>query len=146
MSPRPRILVANGNDDILASLDDALTSAGYEVKTVHVRAMRLGEVDFPTVLREFGPVLAIVDIGPPYRENWEFAQKLVKHPAAASVPVIWTTTNAKALTEFTGAVVEELLLKPFDLEHLLEKVQRLVAHPDGGASLPPDLRGARPAD
>lgn len=131
-----RILVANGNDDILAALDEALSHAGYEVKTVHVRAIRLGKLDFPALFREFRPAVAIVDIGPPYAENWAFAQQLVKHVDSSKVPFLWTTTNAKALSELTGARVEELLLKPYDLEHLLESVQRLISE-DGGAQLPP---------
>ena len=53
------------------------------------------------------------------------------------MPFIWTTTIGKALTELTGVRVEELLLMPFDFEHLLEKVERLVAAPGGGARLPP---------
>lgn len=137
MGTPPRILVANGNDDVLAALDEALSDAGYEVKTIHVRAMRLGEVDFATLFREFRPAVAIVDIGPPYPENWAFAQTLVKHEATSHVPFLWMTTNGRALTELTGARVEELLLKPYELEHLLEKVERLVGDPSGGARLPP---------
>ena len=136
MKLRPRILVANGTDDILAALDEALTHAGYDVKTVHVRAIRLGELDFPALFREFRPAAAIVDIGPPYQDNWAFAQRLVKHVDSSRVPFLWTTTNARALTELTGARVDELLLKPYDLDHLLEKVQRVIAE-DGGATLPP---------
>jgi DNA-binding response OmpR family regulator len=143
MKSRPRILVANGNDDVLAAIDDALTSAGYEVKTVHVRAIRLGTIDFPSLFREFNPSVAVVDIGPPYPENWAFAQKLVQHPAASKVPFLWTTTNGKALTEFTGVVVPELLLKPYDLEALLTKVEKVVGDPSGGARLPP---AAEPGD
>ena len=137
MNPPPRILVANGNDDILAALQDALSDAGYEAKTVHVRAIRLGKVDFPSLFREFRPAVAIVDIGPPYDDNWAFAQALVKHPAASNVPFLWTTTNARALKELTGARVEEMLLKPYDLEHLLEKVERLAGAPGESAKLPP---------
>ncbi|HEY1417700.1 MAG TPA: hypothetical protein VGF41_07325 [Myxococcaceae bacterium] len=139
MKSRPRVLVANGNDDVLAALEDVLSSAGYEVKTVHVRAIRLGALDFATLFQEFQPSVAIVDIGPPYPENWVLAQAMVKHPAASRVPFLWTTTNGKALTEFTGVVVPELLLKPYDLETLLEKVQQLVGDPSGGARLPPPL-------
>src|SRR5262249_55239289 len=127
MKDRPRILVANGNDDILAALDDALTEAGYEVKTVHIRAIRLGEMDFPSLFRGFRQAVAIIDIGPPYDENWEFAQTLVKHPDSAAVPFLWTTTNERALEELTGASVDELILKPYDLEHLLGKVAQRVA-------------------
>ena len=137
MGKRPRVLVANGNDDVLAALDDALSENGYEVKTVHVRAIRLGDVDFGQVFREFRPAAAIVDIGPPYPDNWVFAQNLVRHVDSSGVPFLWTTTNARALTEFTGARVDELVLKPFDLEHLLERVQRVVGDPRGGARLPP---------
>ena len=140
MRPRPRVLVANGNDDVLGALEDALSGAGFDVKTVHVRAIRLGAIDFATLFHEFRPSVAIVDIGPPYPENWAFAQVLVKHPAASHVPFLWTTTNGKALTEFTGVVVPELLLKPYDLESLLEKVERLVGDPSGGARLPPLLK------
>ena len=137
MGTRPRILVANGNDDVLAAIDEVLTEHGYEVKTVHVRAIRLGEIDFGKLFREFKPAAAIVDIGPPYPENWAFAQELVKHVDTSHVPFLWTTTNARALTEFTGVRVDELVLKPFDLEHLLERVGRAVGEPGGGARLPP---------
>jgi len=134
---RARILVANGNDDVLAILAEVLTEHGYEVKTVHVRAIRLGEIDFAELFREFQPSVAIVDIGPPYPENWAFAPTMVKHVNAAHVPFLWTTTNARALTEFTGVRVDELVLKPFDLEHLLKKVRRALGDPGGGARLPP---------
>jgi DNA-binding response OmpR family regulator len=137
MAERPRILVANGNDDVLAALDDVLSENGYEVKTVHVRAIRLGEIDFAKVFRQFQPAAAIVDIGPPYPENWAFAQVLVKHVDILRVPFLWTTTNARALTEFTGARVDELILKPYDLHHLLERVKRAIGDPSSGARLPP---------
>jgi len=137
MGTRPRILVANGNDDVLAAISDVLSEDGYEVKTVHVRAIRLGEVDFGKLFREFQPSAAIVDIGPPYPENWAFAQALVKHVDTSHVPFLWTTTNARALSQFTGAKVDELILKPYDLEHLLEKVRRVLGDPGGGATLPP---------
>jgi len=137
MGTRPRILVANGNDDVLAAISEVLTEDGYEVKTVHVRAIRLGEIDFGKLFRDFQPAAAIVDIGPPYPENWAFAQALVKHVDTSHVPFLWTTTNARALTQFTGVTVDELVLKPFDLEHLLEKVRRVIGDPSGGASLPP---------
>jgi DNA-binding response OmpR family regulator len=137
METRSRILVANGNDDVLSAISDVLCEDGYEVRTVHVRAIRLGEVDFGKLFREFQPSAAIVDIGPPYPENWVFAQALVKHVDTSHVPFLWTTTNARALTEFTGVRVDELVLKPFDLEHLLEKVRRVLGDPAGGAKLPP---------
>jgi len=137
MEKKPRLLVANGNDDVLAALDDVLSDHGYEVKTVHVRAIRLGEIDFAQVFREFRPAAAIVDIGPPYPENWAFAQALVKHVDSARVPFLWTTTNARALTEFTGARVDELILKPYDLDHLLERVKRAIGDAKVGARLPP---------
>jgi DNA-binding response OmpR family regulator len=140
MQTRHRILVANGNDDVLAAIEDVLTEQGYEVKTVHVRAIRLGQIDFPKLFREFRPSAAIVDIGPPYPENWAFAQLLVKHVETSHVPFLWTTTNARALSEFTGARVDELILKPFDLEHLLEQVERVLRDPSGGAQLPPTTK------
>jgi len=137
MQTRHRILVANGNDDVLAAIEEVLSNHGYEVKTVHVRAIRVGNGDFAQLFREFKPEVAIVDIGPPYPENWAFAQTLVKHADTSAVPFLWTTTNARALSEFSGVRVDELILKPFDLEHLLEKVQRVLRDPSGGATLPP---------
>lgn len=129
--------MANGNDDVLAALDDVLSDNGYEVKTVHVRAIRMGKLDFAQVFREFKPAAAIIDIGPPYPDNWAFAQALVKHVDSAHVPFLWTTTNARALTEFTGARVDELILKPYDLGHLLERVKRAIGDASRGARLPP---------
>jgi DNA-binding response OmpR family regulator len=146
MKARPRVLIANGNDDVLAALEETLTSAGYEAKIVHVRAIRLGTIDFVTLFQEFRPSVAIVDIGPPYPENWAFAQTLVKHPVASHVPFLWTTTNGKALTEFTGAKVPELLLKPYDLDMLLERLQRRLGDLSGRPRLPTPLERSGDAE
>jgi len=131
---RTRILVANGNEDVLAALGDALTEAGYEVLTVHVRPLRLGQLNFRELFRSFRPRLALVDIGPPYQENWAFARTLLDEPATGDIPFVWTTTNARALKELTGAVAEEILLKPFDLDQLLRKVR---AQLEAGAAREP---------
>jgi DNA-binding response OmpR family regulator len=122
-----RILVANGNEDVLAALKDALGDGGFEVLTLHVRPMRLGDMDFREVFRSFQPDLALMDIGPPYPDNWAFARSLVDDPATGGIPFLWTTTNARALAELTGVVAEELLLKPYELEQLLERVRALLA-------------------
>jgi DNA-binding response OmpR family regulator len=122
-----RILVANGNEDVLAALEDVLSDAGFEVKTVHVRAMRLGAMDFREVFRSFKPDLALMDIGPPYPDNWAFARSLVDEPVTGGIPFLWTTTNARALAELTGVIAEELLLKPYELDHLTEKIRALLA-------------------
>ncbi len=144
MAARARILVANGNDDILAALEDVLGTAGYEVRTAHVRELRRGDRDLHALFREFRPQVAIVDIGPPYDENWGFAKTLVADPVTGRIPFLWTTTNAHALTEFAGVLVDELLLKPYDLDHLLEKVRKALAE-DGGAQLPPEAPEGQPA-
>jgi len=122
-----RILVANGNEDVLAALKDVLSEGGFEVMTVHVRPMRLGDMDFREVFRSFAPDFALMDIGPPYPDNWAFARSLVDDPATGGIPFLWTTTNARALAELTGVIAEELLLKPYELEQLIEKARALLA-------------------
>ena len=119
--------MANGNEDVLAALKDVLNDAGFEVQIVHVRPMRLGEMDFHEVFRSFKPDIALMDIGPPYPDNWAFARTLVDDPVTGGIPFLWTTTNDRALAELTGVIAEELLLKPFELHQLTEKVRALLA-------------------
>lgn len=125
-----RILVVNTSEDTIEALKEVLMDEGYEVATTYVRDLRLGKVPLESVVST-SPGAIVYDVAPPYEDNWSYYRDVFsRDPLVRGVPVILTTTNAKAASAFAGSDVLELLLKPYDLARLLENVRRALAPAD----------------
>ncbi len=119
-----RILVVNTSEDTTEALREVLTDAGYEVTSTYVRDLRRDDVQLESVISQ-RPDAVIYDLAPPYDENWSYFRDVFSHHALArGVPVVLTTTNARAVASFAGPDVLELLLKPYDLQRLLDRVSK----------------------
>ena len=122
-----RVLIVNTSEDTVEALRDALTDEGYEVAAAYARDLRFGKVQLESVIAE-RPDAIIYDLAPPYDENWSYFRDVFsRHPLARGIPVIVTTTNARAASGYAGPDVLELMLKPYDLEHLLSRVKKALA-------------------
>jgi len=121
-----RILVVNTSEDTTEALREVLTEDGHEVATAYVRDLRLDRVNLESVISR-PPDAIIFDLAPPYEDNWAYFRDVFrKHPLVQGVPVIITTTNVRAASEFAGTDVIEMLLKPYDLDRLLTKVHKVL--------------------
>ncbi len=69
----------------------------------------------------------MLDIAPPYEENWNFFQLMKNSQAARGRQFVLTTTNKKILEDLVGKTSTiELVGKPFDLDEIVKAVQKMM--------------------
>ena len=127
MASHGRVLVINTSVDVIEALEHVLRADGHDVSAHYVRDLRRGELTIEEML-EPDPDVVIFDIAPPYEENLSFFNNVFsRHPDVKGRSLILTTTNLKAANIPPEAVSVELVLKPFDLSVLLDRVREGVA-------------------
>jgi DNA-binding response OmpR family regulator len=121
---RPLVFVTNGDPDFLLMVKELLESEGYAAET-----MPLVDHPLPEIVRLL-PDLLIIDF--PHRDQlaWDLIGQLDATPATSMMPVIATSTDPDNLARFAAQpmmrVSAEVLLKPYDLDPLIELVTALV--------------------
>lgn len=125
--PRPLVLAADDDLDNLNIIKLKLEAHGLQVVTARDgdQALRMA--------REQSPALIILDVMMPKISGFK-AARLIKFDAKLkAVPLILLTARTQELDRTTGGEVgaDLYLTKPFDPEHLLKEVKRLLG-PTGG--------------
>lgn len=120
-----RVMVINDTQEILELFQDLLTDEGYEVVLYSYGIEDMREIE------RVKPDLIILDhiIGGE-AVGWQMLQKLRMKRATAKIPVIVCTAAVNAVQEMEGYLKSKgigLVLKPFDIDDLLEAVQRALA-------------------
>lgn len=117
-----RVLVVDDDKDTLLSLKDTLELAGYAVETASNGAEALAQA------QAVNPDLILLDVMMPGESGFSVCEKLKKMKQTETIPIIMLT--AKSLI---GDVEEALALgatsyivKPFDIDDFLGKVQRYI--------------------
>ena len=118
------ILVIDDNPDLLDMVDAILSDAGFVVaKTVS------GEEGL-NVARALKPQLILLDLNMPKMDGWEVLKLLKTDAATKEIPVaifsVRTDLKDKIFGLQRGAV--DYIPKPFQFEHLTERVERILAH------------------
>lgn len=118
------ILVIDDNPDLLDMVDAILSDAGFVVaKTVS------GE-DGLNVARTLRPNLILLDLNMPKMDGWEVLKLLKTDVATREIPVaifsVRTDLKDKIFGLQRGAV--DYIPKPFQFEHLTERVERILSH------------------
>ncbi len=120
MSPRPLVLVADDDADILSLVRLRLERSGYEVVTAHdgTEALALAHARRPDV--------AIFDVSMPGLSGFDVTRLL--REANAQLPVILLTARALESDVEAGADVgaDAYLTKPFSPQDLEARVRDLV--------------------
>ncbi|HLH63983.1 MAG TPA: hypothetical protein VKV20_20085 [Ktedonobacteraceae bacterium] len=121
------VAIINSNEDIVEAIRLILGDAGFVTVGAHLVDFKKGRQDFVAFLGEYNPKVIILDIAPPYEENWNFFQLLKNSEAAKGRQFILTTTNRKVLEGLVGETVSiELVGKPFDLEEIVKAVEKMM--------------------
>ncbi len=118
------VLVIDDNPDLLDMVDAVLSDAGFLVaKTVS------GEEGL-NVARTMRPNLILLDLNMPKMDGWEVLKLLKTDAATKDIPVdifsVRTDLKDKIFGLQRGAV--DYIPKPFQFEHLTERVERILAH------------------
>ena len=126
-----RILVVNDDPAILALFQDLLSEEGYEV-VLDRFARKTGEL--LETIREVKPDLIIMDfiIGGE-ASGWQLLQGTQMDRSTRDIPVIVCTGAVKQVTELSAhldGMGVNVVIKPFDIDHLLDIVSKVWASED----------------
>ena len=115
---RPLILVVDDDSDFRGIMSHVLSRGGYDVVTAPDGREGLRLFD------EQEPELVVLDGHLPDLDGFEVCRRLRATPLGAKVPILLCTVRSALTTVAAGLDVGATgyILKPFEMEELLEKV------------------------
>ena len=117
---RPRVLVIDDDDDVCEVLREALTDEGFAVATVPHGAAAL------ELVTHHQPAVIILDLRMPIMDGWSFAEqyrRIAKPPA--SVILLSAIRDLEESASRIGAAA--WIAKPFELDEVVQKIERCIA-------------------
>ena len=112
-----RVLIIDDDEHMLALLGEVLGTEGYEVMGALDGAEAIG------ALRRSRPDLILLDLMMPVLDGFSFLD-LYRQLPGPHVPVIVITAAARAQREEVQEKADEVILKPFSVDHVLQIVNR----------------------
>ena len=118
MSKRPLVLIVDDELDFRAICAHVLDRGGYETATASDGTTGLAAFE------NFKPDLVVLDGNLPDMDGIEVCRRLRKLPGGDKVPVLMCTVRSTVVSIQEGleAGVTDYVLKPFEMEDLLERV------------------------
>ncbi|MFH1618337.1 MAG: response regulator [bacterium] len=118
-----RILIIEDDKNIAESLNSILTAKGYE--TILAADGSAGIED----AKKLRPALILLDLMLPRMSGFDVCQVLKSNEETAGIPIMVTTALGKMedVEKAFACGASDYIIKPFDLRHLLEKVDKLIA-------------------
>ena len=125
-----RVLIAEDEPSIVASLEFLLRKEGYDTRVAHdgEEALALAE--------SFRPDLVLLDLMLPRRSGLEVCRWLRAQPGLRHARVLMLTAKGGKQDVLNGfdAGADDYLTKPFSTQDLMGRVRRLAATPPPEAS------------
>jgi CheY-like chemotaxis protein len=124
MSPGDRILVVDDDDDIREVMQELLVAEGFQVDVAKDGIDALGKLEV-----EATPPLILLDMMMPRMDGEAFLKALRAKPALANASVVVISGNGAAREKAGNFQASGCLVKPFELDELLELIRR-ITRPD----------------
>lgn len=120
---RRKILVVEDDPDQLEVIRLSLKAAGFAIGTA------ASGTDALIKTRSIAPDLIILDLMLPGLNGFDVCESLRRDPATASLPIIMVTGMRSQFGRFAGleSGATDFLLKPFDTDELVSKVEKLLS-------------------
>jgi CheY-like chemotaxis protein len=115
------VALFNASDDTVEMVQRMLDASDFSCLVgCHFADLKKGRIDFGRYLAQYSPEVVIVDVSPPYAENWQFLKTLLHDKAMIGRGIVVTTTNKMRLDETVGCDSEalEIVGKPYDLDQI----------------------------
>ncbi len=126
---RKKILVVEDDPDQLEVVRFTLKNAGYAIGTATngIEALKKAQT--------VSPDLIILDVMMPELDGFAVCETLRSNPATASIPVLMLTGLCSHISRLVGyeSGCTDYVIKPFDGEQLVSKVEKLLCQPSEAA-------------
>ncbi len=122
-----RILAVDDESDVVLIVKTALQSEGYEVETAG------NGFDALAACRDQRPDLILLDVMMPGMSGFDVMRELKNDDKTASIPIIMLTgvSERKKIQEALMGGTQYYIVKPFDIQELLDKVADVLAAQTG---------------
>lgn len=116
-----KIMIVDDEPDILTSIGQILELSGYKV----IKAAD-GKECLDKLNKEI-PDLVILDIMMPGMSGWDVAAKIKENPDWNGIPIVFLTAKGDTMSVGMGNMAsEDYIVKPFDIEDLKNRVNRIL--------------------
>ena len=118
------VALFNGNPDVLALVGKLLESAGFDVVSALIPAMRDGRCDVHRMMARHDPAVVVYDIAAPYEENWVMFQQL-RATAMRDRRFVITSANPARVERLAGRDerIFEIVDQHLDLDNIVHAVK-----------------------
>ena len=122
---RKKILIVDDDPDQREMIHSSLKEAGFEISTA------TNGVEGLEKARSESPDLIILDVMMPKMDGFAVCVTLREDAATASIPILMLTGLCSYISQLTGfeSGATDYLVKPFESEQLVSKVEALLCQP-----------------
>jgi DNA-binding response OmpR family regulator len=113
-----RVLLVDDDPDILEALELLMVSKGFETEKVSS-----GKEVYKKI-KEFKPNLVLLDVLLSGMDGRDICKKLKSQDETKKIPVVMISAHPAASKSIIECGAEDFLAKPFEIDHLFEKVDR----------------------
>jgi DNA-binding response OmpR family regulator len=121
------ILIVDDEPPIVQFIAEVLIEEGYTVRTA------FNAQDARTVIAERHPDLVLVDLTMPGQGGHVLAREL-KDDGLTDIPIVLMTADSRAAKELSMDGIAYCLMKPFDLDELIDCVAKHIRRADRAAA------------
>ena len=125
MAEAKKILVVEDEQQLALAVKIRLQSRGYEVMTANDGQQALEIVD------KEPPDLVLLDVLMPVMDGYTFLRELNTRVGRGKIPVIILTARDRMKDLFEVEGIADYIVKPFDYEDLLLRIDRAFKHHGG---------------
>ena len=136
---RKKILVVEDDPDQLEVIRFTLKNAGFAIGTA------TNGIDALKKAKTVSPDLIMLDVMMPELDGFAVCETLRGNPATASIPVLMLTGLCSHISRLVAyeSGATDYVIKPFDAEQLVSKVEKLLDQ-SSGTSKAPGKPGSKP--
>lgn len=116
-----KIFIADDDEAIVDATSMMLEMAGYEVRHT------LNGATVQTDVRN-KPDLVLLDVWMSGIDGRDICRQLKADPATLDIPVLMISAGRDIMASALESGADDFLAKPFDMDDLLEKVEKLIRH------------------
>ncbi len=122
LSPRPKVLIIDDDDDTLFTVGEIVNDLGFETEFAH------NGIEGLEVMESYNPDVILLDIMMPQMDGFETVKEIRKNDKYKDKPVIaltaYTMLDEKDIIERNG--FDDLITKPVDSISMAFKIQRIL--------------------